>query len=82
MTSPGMATGRFAGGVDDSPSGRSALRRAAEEAVLRGAELTVVHAWSFPGGHVGHGAMSGSLSDVVVEEAQAVRGHLADEVHR
>jgi nucleotide-binding universal stress UspA family protein len=35
-------------GVDDSPASLAAMRVGADEAVLRGAALLVVHVWHFP----------------------------------
>ena len=40
-----MSTNRIVVGIDDSPAGRAALRWAADEAQLRGAELKVLHIW-------------------------------------
>jgi nucleotide-binding universal stress UspA family protein len=41
------ATGRIVVGVDGSESSRTALRRAADEAIAHGGTLDVVHAWNF-----------------------------------
>lgn len=40
-----MGTNRIVVGVDESPAGTAALRWAAQEAVLRGADLKIVHVW-------------------------------------
>ena len=43
-----VAIGRIVVGVDGSPSGDEALMWALEEAMRAGAELELVHAWSYP----------------------------------
>lgn len=40
-----MSTNRIVVGVDETPAGAAALRWAAHEAELRGAELSIVHVW-------------------------------------
>jgi len=40
-----MTTNTIVVGVDETPAGAAALRWAAEEAELRGAELKIVHVW-------------------------------------
>jgi nucleotide-binding universal stress UspA family protein len=72
-------------GVDGSEAAREALRWAAEEARLRGASLTVVHAWSFippqPLGDPGMLAMpSGDLAGQLSAESDAARAALDDVV--
>jgi nucleotide-binding universal stress UspA family protein len=42
------AIGRVAVGIDGSPGGDAALRWAADEAIRCGAELVLVHGWSYP----------------------------------
>jgi nucleotide-binding universal stress UspA family protein len=44
----GMSMKKIVVGVDGSPTSEEALRWAFEEAKLAGAELVVVHAWSYP----------------------------------
>lgn len=44
----GIGSRRIVVGVDDSAESHAALRWAAAEAVLRGAELWMVHAYSYP----------------------------------
>lgn len=72
--------GRVVVGVNDSPTGRAALRFAASEAALRQAELHVVCAWSLPGGHTAHGTVPGPLRDACLDEARKTLECLADEV--
>jgi len=40
-----MTTNQIVVGVDESPAGTAALRWAAREAELRGAELKIIHVW-------------------------------------
>ncbi len=75
-----VTAGRVVVGVDDSEGSRAALRVAADEASLRGAELHVIHAWTFPGGHTGHAVVDGPLRDSVMEEAHALLTQVTQEV--
>jgi nucleotide-binding universal stress UspA family protein len=80
VNAPVTDHGRIAVGVDGSPGSRAALVYAANESVLRRAELHVLCAWSMPGGHTGHASVPGPLRDACLEEAQGVLGRLAAEV--
>lgn len=66
-------------GVDGSDASREAVRWAAEEALLRNAELAAVHAWSFipaaPLGDAGVLAMpAGDLPGQLSAESEAATG--------
>ena len=80
MTARLEPAGRVVVGVDDSAGGRAALAFAAQEAVMRSAELHVICAWSMPGGHIEHAKVPGPLRDACCEEAETVLHRLAHEV--
>jgi nucleotide-binding universal stress UspA family protein len=72
-------------GVDDSPTGRAALRFALEDAARRGARVDVVSAFRLPeyGWGVDPRAIAGTLDRAVSDIHHAVRDHVrgvADEV--
>ena len=58
--------GRVVVGVDGSPGSVNALRFAEEAAVVRGAFLQVVHAWTLP--YLGFAGRSGGLPQAAVDE--------------
>jgi len=63
-TEPGKQY-RIVVGVDDSACARNALSWACEEARLRGAELRIVHAWSYPSWATGY-----FVSPVEIDQAE------------
>ena len=68
---------RIVVGVDGSPESRRAVRWAAEEARLRGAHLSVIHAFSLP--HLGIAGQS-LATDVVVLIQREARDLVENEV--
>jgi nucleotide-binding universal stress UspA family protein len=64
------AVRRIVVGVDGSETSREALRWAADEAVARGAELQVVHAWEVPTIGVGVGLTPGRRTTAAPEGQQ------------
>lgn len=71
-------------GVDGSAEARNALRWAAREARLHGAELWVVNAWSFPfaaRGPVAQPVLEAEVIEEVRRAAVALVEHELDDVH-
>ena len=73
MTDDPAIAGRVVVGVDDSPEAAYALTVAADEAILRHAELDIVHVWSPPTAGSAIGPISIPLYE---DEHRAAHGHL------
>lgn len=85
MTTEGSTDGstavrRIVVGVDGSETSREALRWAADEAVARGAELQVVHAWEVPAVAVGVGLSPGRRTSAPPESQQQEARHLVTDM--
>jgi nucleotide-binding universal stress UspA family protein len=66
-----MGMGRIVVGVDGSDGSRRALRWAADEARLRGADLEVVYAYEYHGSWLAYGVYEGATSPAQVDAIRA-----------